>query len=385
MKVSRGPATALVVVFLGLLLGALGTLIRLPYAVMSPGPISNVLGTTTHSDGTTSDLIVVTGHESVPDDRLARLHDGPDQRWPRVPRQRLGRHRRVDRPASGRLPGRRDLPAAADRGAGAAGEPGRDGRLPAGGHRGRAAGGGLPGDREGERRGGLARRSVGHDVPAGRRLRLHRRYRGDQRRRRPCRPSRRPRRAAPSTWSSSAAGPRSRSRPRPAPAGGRTVLGVVLKVDFQFPFSVKIDAGNVGGPSAGLMFSLGIYDKVTNGALTGGQNIAGTGTIDSSGKVGPIGGHPPEAGRGPAGRGELLPGPRRQLQRGPRRGAGRPPGDQDRDLRRRPGRGREDRGRRPEEPPGLLTRIPNASGPADPHTVRLPACLTRIPCASRPA
>ena len=65
---------------------------------------------------------------------------------------------------------------------------------------------------------------------------------------------------------------------------------MVLKVDFQFPFSVKIDAGNVGGPSAGLMFSLGIYDKVTNGALTGGQNIAGTGTIDSSGKVGPIGG-----------------------------------------------------------------------------------------------
>ena len=73
-------------------------------------------------------------------------------------------------------------------------------------------------------------------------------------------------------------------------SGGRTVLGVVLKIDFQFPFSVTIDAGNVGGPSAGLMFSLGIYDKVTTGALTGGQNIAGTGTIDSSGKVGPIGG-----------------------------------------------------------------------------------------------
>ena len=59
---------------------------------------------------------------------------------------------------------------------------------------------------------------------------------------------------------------------------------------ITLPIKVQIDAGNVGGPSAGLMFSLGIYDKVTNGALTGGQNIAGTGTIDSSGKVGPIGG-----------------------------------------------------------------------------------------------
>ena len=82
MKVSRGPATALVVVFLGLLLGALGTLIRLPYAVMSPGPISNVLGTTTHSDGTTSDLIVVTGHESYPttgslDFTTVRINGGP--------------------------------------------------------------------------------------------------------------------------------------------------------------------------------------------------------------------------------------------------------------------------------------------------------------------
>lgn len=71
---------------------------------------------------------------------------------------------------------------------------------------------------------------------------------------------------------------------------GRTVLGIMLGVDFKLPFSVKIDAGNVGGPSAGLMFSLGIYDKLTEGALTGGQVIAGTGTIDDNGAVGPIGG-----------------------------------------------------------------------------------------------
>jgi PDZ domain-containing protein len=71
---------------------------------------------------------------------------------------------------------------------------------------------------------------------------------------------------------------------------GRTVLGIVLGVDYKLPFSVKIDVGNVGGPSAGLMFSLGIYDKLTDGALTGGSVIAGTGTIDEKGSVGPIGG-----------------------------------------------------------------------------------------------
>jgi PDZ domain-containing protein len=71
---------------------------------------------------------------------------------------------------------------------------------------------------------------------------------------------------------------------------GRTVLGIVLGVDYKLPFTVKIDVGNVGGPSAGLMFSLGIYDKLTDGALTGGSVIAGTGTIDDKGSVGPIGG-----------------------------------------------------------------------------------------------
>lgn len=71
---------------------------------------------------------------------------------------------------------------------------------------------------------------------------------------------------------------------------GRTILGIVLTPTYKLPFPVKIDAGNVGGPSAGLMFSLGIYDKLTEGAMTGGAKIAGTGTIDDSGKVGPIGG-----------------------------------------------------------------------------------------------
>jgi PDZ domain-containing secreted protein len=78
--------------------------------------------------------------------------------------------------------------------------------------------------------------------------------------------------------------------PTVAGQGGRTALGVLLGLDHDFTAQVTIDAGTIGGPSAGLMFSLGIFDKVTNGALTGGQNIAGTGTIDGSGKVGPIGG-----------------------------------------------------------------------------------------------
>ncbi len=71
---------------------------------------------------------------------------------------------------------------------------------------------------------------------------------------------------------------------------GRTILGIMLSSSYSLPFPVTIDAGNVGGPSAGLMFSLGVYDKLTDGAMTGGQQIAGTGTIDDTGRVGPIGG-----------------------------------------------------------------------------------------------
>jgi PDZ domain-containing protein len=71
---------------------------------------------------------------------------------------------------------------------------------------------------------------------------------------------------------------------------GLTAVGVLLRTEFAFPTKVSINAGDVGGPSAGLMFSLAIYDKLTPGALTGGANIAGTGTIDSAGTVGPIGG-----------------------------------------------------------------------------------------------
>jgi PDZ domain-containing protein len=64
----------------------------------------------------------------------------------------------------------------------------------------------------------------------------------------------------------------------------------MLKYLFTFPFDVEISLEKVGGPSAGLMFSLGIIDTVTPGDLTGGKHIAGTGTITPDGAVGPIGG-----------------------------------------------------------------------------------------------
>ncbi|NLG23547.1 MAG: hypothetical protein GX555_19210 [Actinomycetales bacterium] len=78
--------------------------------------------------------------------------------------------------------------------------------------------------------------------------------------------------------------------PQDPDADPRTIIGVFLASDFDLPYEVTIDAGNVGGPSAGMMFSLAIYDKITPGELTGGLRIAGTGTISSDGAVGGIGG-----------------------------------------------------------------------------------------------
>ena len=57
-----------------------------------------------------------------------------------------------------------------------------------------------------------------------------------------------------------------------------------------FPFGVRISSGDVGGPSAGLMWALGLFDLLTPGDITAGHTIAGTGTIDTRGRIGPIGG-----------------------------------------------------------------------------------------------
>ena len=76
----------------------------------------------------------------------------------------------------------------------------------------------------------------------------------------------------------------------PAKVNGEYYLGVFVTYRYTFPFKIEVDLGDVGGPSAGSMFALGIIDKLTPGALANGQKIAGTGTISPTGEVGPIGG-----------------------------------------------------------------------------------------------
>jgi PDZ domain-containing protein len=72
---------------------------------------------------------------------------------------------------------------------------------------------------------------------------------------------------------------------------GKAVVGVEIGTGYDFPFDVKVRIDeSIGGPSAGLIFATAVYDTLTPGALTGGHDISGTGTIDGDGKVGPIGG-----------------------------------------------------------------------------------------------
>jgi PDZ domain-containing protein len=56
------------------------------------------------------------------------------------------------------------------------------------------------------------------------------------------------------------------------------------------PFTIDFNLANIGGPSAGLMFSLAVVDKLTTGEINGGKFVAGTGSISPDGVVGPIGG-----------------------------------------------------------------------------------------------
>ena len=74
---------------------------------------------------------------------------------------------------------------------------------------------------------------------------------------------------------------------------GKARIGVVLQTNnlkYDFPIDVSIETGLVGGPSAGLAFTLALIDDLTEGELTGGRNVAVTGTIDAAGNVGPVGG-----------------------------------------------------------------------------------------------
>ncbi|RJN31778.1 YlbL family protein [Nesterenkonia natronophila] len=73
-------------------------------------------------------------------------------------------------------------------------------------------------------------------------------------------------------------------------ADGEYYVGILLGSEFEFPVQADIQLEEVGGPSAGLMFALGIIDTMTQESLTGGEDWAGTGTVDPDGKVGAIGG-----------------------------------------------------------------------------------------------
>jgi PDZ domain-containing protein len=73
----------------------------------------------------------------------------------------------------------------------------------------------------------------------------------------------------------------------------RAILGFVPEerlAGFDFPVDVSIDSGTVGGPSAGLAFTLAVLDVLTPGELTGGTRVAVTGTMALDGTVGPVGG-----------------------------------------------------------------------------------------------
>ena len=74
---------------------------------------------------------------------------------------------------------------------------------------------------------------------------------------------------------------------------GTPLLGVSLQTyheSLELPFAVDINSGEIGGPSAGLAFTLALLDLLTPGELTGGVPIAATGTIELDGRVGPVGG-----------------------------------------------------------------------------------------------
>ena len=74
------------------------------------------------------------------------------------------------------------------------------------------------------------------------------------------------------------------------PCGDSEEPLVGVRMINSFPFEVSISSGEIGGPSAGLMWALGLYDLLTSGDLTAGRTIAGTGQIAVDGTVYPIGG-----------------------------------------------------------------------------------------------
>ena len=68
------------------------------------------------------------------------------------------------------------------------------------------------------------------------------------------------------------------------------VIGAMVGYTYDFPVDIQLQLGDVGGPSGGLMFALGILDALSEGSMAAGYHVSGTGTINAAGEVGPIGG-----------------------------------------------------------------------------------------------
>ena len=147
--------------------------------------------------------------------------------------------------------------------------------------------------------------------------------------------------------------------PKETEVDGETtwLLGVSLTNEYDFPFDVTIQLNNVGGPSAGMMFALGIIDVLTPEELNGGESVAGTGTITADGTVGPSAASIRRCGA------PSMPTPTRPRARGELRRSGRSrPGRSSRvlgrDARRRPRRPRRDPGgRRPRRAPHVHSTL----------------------------
>lgn len=82
--------------------------------------------------------------------------------------------------------------------------------------------------------------------------------------------------------------------PRVPEGGDEPMIGASIAPEYELPHEVDFSLSDIGGPSAGLVFALGLYEVMTPGSLIDGQDVSGTGTIDSSGAVGPIGGLAPK-------------------------------------------------------------------------------------------
>ncbi|GAA1886459.1 YlbL family protein [Lapillicoccus jejuensis] len=288
-KASRGAVALLVAVFIGLLVGAAANLVHLPYAVMSPGPATNVLGATGGGEDGKARLITVAGRQTYADGgaldfTTVRVQGGPGypvsvwdvvQAWlsptqdvypvdaifpPSQSQQDVTAENQAEMTGSQEI-----ATAVALRHLGIT--------VPEQVTVGRVAKDAPSGDAL----------QVGDVVTSvgGVKVTSTDALRAAIQKAKP---------GAVLAVGVTRGGTPTTVQARTGASDGRTVLGINLGVTYDFPFKVTIDAGDVGGPSAGLMFSLGLYDLLTPGSLTGGQKVAGTGTIAADGTVGPIGG-----------------------------------------------------------------------------------------------